>query len=305
MKIILLFGPTAVGKTELIFTLFKENYEIINADSMQVYRTLDIGTAKPSLELRREIPHHLVDIISPKDQFHAGEFVRLTDKLAKDISERGKIPVICGGTAFYFKNYLFGLPEIPEIDSSYREELLVELNSKGIESLYKELKKKDPERADKVHPNDKYRILRSLEIVRGSGRVQSNFKPSETIRSGITPLILGLERDRGELYKRVDQRVDEMFEAGFIDEVRRCFAAGLNETDPGMQGIGYKEFFLMIRRGDIPISDVIDLIKMNSRRYAKRQITFFNSIPDVKWFHPEDVDMIRDEIMGFHRKLLL
>lgn len=299
MKIILLFGPTAVGKTELISTLFKENYEIINADSMQVYRTLNIGTAKPSLELQRKIPHHLVDIISPTDQFHTGEFVRLTDELAMDITMRGKIPVLCGGTAFYFKNYLFGLPEIPKIDSSYREKLNLELNSRGIKYLYKELKKVDPKRAEKVHPNDKYRILRSLEIIRGSGKAQSNFKPCETLRSGIIPLILGLKRDREELYKRVDQRVDEMFEAGFINEVKKCFAEGLNENDPGMQGIGYREFFLMGRRGEITGSDVKGLIKMNSRRYAKRQITFFKSLPDVNWFHPGDVDTIRKEIVGF------
>ena len=302
MKIILLFGPTAVGKTELISTLFKENYEIINADSMQVYRTLNIGTAKPSLELQGEIPHHLVDIISPKEQFHAGEFVRLTDKLALDITKRGKIPVICGGTAFYFKNYLFGLPEIPEIDSSYREELLIELNLKGLDFLYRELEKMDPDRAEKIHPNDKYRILRSLEIIRGSGRNQSDFKPSDSIRKGIRPLVLGLERNRPELYRRVNQRVDEMFKEGFMNEIKQCFADGLTETDPGMQGIGYREFFLMGRRGDFTGSDVKELIKMNSRRYAKRQITFFKSLPGVQWFHPGDVDTIRNEIVCFLQK---
>jgi len=299
MKIILLFGPTAVGKTELISRFFQKNYEIINADSLQVYQTLDIGTAKPSAELMNHIPHHLIDIISPKDQFHAGEFVRLADSLALDITNRGKIPVICGGTAFYFRNYLYGLPEIPEIDISFREKLNFELQTKGIKYLYNELEKLDPERAKKIHPNDKYRIVRSLEIIRGSGTVQSKFKPSENLRSGITPLIIGLERDRTELYKRVNQRVDEMFESGFLKEVKHCFEQGLEETDPGMQGIGYREFFLMNRRGDITISDVKDLIKMNSRRYAKRQITFFKSLPDVKWVHPDDVDLIRDEIMCF------
>ena len=299
MKIILLFGPTAVGKTELISTLFKENYEIINADSMQVYRTLNIGTAKPSKDLQRKIHHHLIDIISPKEQFHAGEFVRLTDKLALDITRRGKIPVLCGGTAFYFKNYLFGLPQIPEIDSSYREDLLIELNLKGIDFLYRELEKIDPDRAEKIHLNDKYRILRSLEIVRGSGRNPSDLKLPDTIRKGITPLVLGLERNRPELYRRVNQRVDEMFEEGFINEIKQCFADGLVETDPGMQGIGYREFFSMGRQGELTGSDIRELIKMNSRRYAKRQITFFKSLPGVKWFHPDDVELIRDEITGF------
>lgn len=301
MKIILLFGPTAVGKTELISTLFKENYEIINADSMQVYRSLNIGTAKPPLDLLKKIPHHLIDIISPKEQFHAGEFVRLTDKLCRDITSRGEIPVICGGTAFYFKNYLYGLPDIPLIDPSIRENLVQELNIKGIKNLYMELIKVDPVRAEKVHPNDKYRILRSLEIIRGSGKAQSDFKPSNILRPGINPLILGLKRDRTELYSRIDQRVDEMFDAGFLNEMKHCFKEGLVETDPGMQGIGYREFFLMGRRGDITIPDIRDLIKMNSRRYAKRQMTFFRTLPNVKWFHPGDVESIRDEITGFHR----
>ncbi len=299
MKIILLFGPTAVGKTELLSRLFKDKYEIINADSLQVYRTLDIGTAKPSHKLQSEIPHHLIDIISPKEQFHAGEFVRLADNLAQDITDRGKIPVICGGTAFYFKNYLYGLPDIPDIKQGIREELMLELNSKGLTALYSELEQVDPIRTEKIHPNDKYRILRSLEIARGSGRAQSDFKPSNSLRSGIDPLVLGLKRERAELYSRVDQRVDEMFKAGFIDEVKQCFKQGMKESDPGMQGIGYREFFLMGRRGDIILSDVRDLIKMNSRRYAKRQITFFRSIPDVKWFYPGDIELIRDEIVGF------
>jgi tRNA dimethylallyltransferase len=299
MKIILLFGPTAVGKTELTSRLFQAKYEIINADSMQVYRTLDIATAKPSEDLLNLIPHHLINIISPKEQFHAGEFVRLADEFAQDITNRGKIPVMSGGTAFYFKNYLYGLPEIPKINSSYREELIFELNTKGLKALFKELENSDPDRAKNIHPNDKYRILRSLEIIRGSGKAQSDFKPSSFLRSGITPLIIGLERDRTELYNRVDLRVDEMFEAGLINELKHCFAEGLEETDPGMQGIGYREFFLMIRRGDISLSDTRDLIKMNSRRYAKRQITFFKSLPDVNWFHPDDVDLIRDEIYGF------
>ncbi|MDA3940944.1 MAG: tRNA (adenosine(37)-N6)-dimethylallyltransferase MiaA [Spirochaetia bacterium] len=299
MKIILLFGPTAVGKTELISRLFKENYEIINADSLQVYRTLDIGTAKPSLELLKEIPHHLIDIISPKEQFHAGEFVRLTDTLAQDIANRGNIPVICGGTAFYFKNYLYGLPDIPKLNPSLRKELITELDLKGLNGLYNELKNLDPVRAEEVHPNDKYRILRSLEIIRGCGKAQSEFKTSNSIRSGITPLILGLKRNRTELYSRIDQRVDKMFEDGFIDEIKQCFEHELEESDPGMQGIGYREFFLMAKSGEISMSDTKDLIKMNSRRYAKRQITFFGSLPDVRWYHPDDVELIQEKIAGF------
>jgi tRNA dimethylallyltransferase len=306
MKIVLLFGPTAVGKTELISNLFKENYEILNADSMQVYRTLDIGTAKPTGELLDKIPHHLIDIRSPLEQFHTGDFVRLSDNLVSEITARGNIPVICGGTAFYFKNYLFGLPEIPELEKGVREQIQIDLKEMGIAALYRELENVDPERAQKVHPNDKYRILRALEVNRGSGKPQSGFKPCESLRPGIDPLILGLSRDRTELYRRIDQRVDEMFEVGangrsplLVDEIKRCFEKGLEETDPGMKGIGYREFFLMKRTGEFTYTDIRNMIKMNSRRYAKRQMTFFKALPDVKWFHPEDVDLIREEIAGF------
>ena len=299
MKIVLLFGPTAVGKTELISRLFQNEYEIINADSLQVYRSLDIGTAKPSKDLLDKIPHHLIDILSPREQFNAGEFVRMADELAKDISSRGKVPVICGGTAFYFKNYLFGLPKIPAINSSFRKDLQDELKIKGLDALYEELILVDSERAKIVHRNDTYRILRSLEIVRSTGMVQSGFMPPGALRSEITPLVMGLERDRTELYNRIDQRVDEMFQSGFVNEVKHCFAEGLKETDPGMQGIGYREFFSLGKRGEITISAVRDLIKMNSRRYAKRQITFFRSLPDVQWFHPDNVGLIQNEIDGF------
>ncbi len=299
MKIILLFGPTAVGKTELISNLFKKNYEIINADSMQVYKALNVGTAKPASELLDRIRHHLIDIRSPKEQFHAGDFVRLADKIAIEITERGNIPVICGGTAFYFKSYLFGLPDVPEIDSSVREKLQFELKKNGPGYLYSELKKIDPVRSEKLHPNDEYRILRALEVARGSGKLQSDFIPGDILRKGIEPLILGLRRDRPELYNRIDRRVDGMFEAGLFNEIKRCFKTDLLESDPGMRGIGYREFYLMNRTGEFTISDIRDIVKRNSRRYAKRQMTFFKSLPDVKWFHPNDADLIRDEIAGF------
>ncbi|MCK5196822.1 MAG: tRNA (adenosine(37)-N6)-dimethylallyltransferase MiaA [Spirochaetales bacterium] len=306
MKIVLLFGPTAVGKTELISNLFRTNYEIINADSMQVYRSLDVGTAKPARDLLDRIPHHLIDIRSPLEQFHTGDFVRLADELASEITARGNIPVICGGTAFYFKNYLFGLPEIPEIKKEVRDQVRIDLKVMGIASLYRELESVDPERAGKVHPNDKYRILRALEVTRGSGQPQSGFKSNKSIRPGIDPLILGLDRERTELYRRIDQRVDEMFEVGangrsplLVDEIQGCFKIGLKETDPGMKGIGYREFFLMKQTGEFNLADIRNMIKKNSRHYAKRQMTFFRALPDVKWFHPEDMNLIREEITGF------
>ncbi len=299
MKVIILFGPTAVGKTELIFKLFSENYEIINADSMQVYSTLNIGTAKPERALLHRIPHHLIDINPPDVQFHVGDFVRLADKISFEIERRGSVPVISGGTAFYFKNFLYGLPEIPEIKNDLHLGIGSELVEKGLKPLYSELLRLDPLRAGKIHHNDQYRILRALEIIRTSGKPASAYNQNNSYRENLEPLIIGLKRDRKDLYKRIDQRVDKMFNSGLLPEVKECFRSGFTEFYPGMRGIGYREFFTMGRSGEFTISDIRDQIKMNSRRYAKRQLTFFRALPDVKWYHPEDIKKIKSEISEF------
>ncbi len=299
MKVIILFGPTAVGKTELISRLFSKNYEIINADSMQVYRTLDIGTAKPGKELLNKIPHHLIDINLPEVQFNAGDFVRLADKTAVEIENRGSVPVICGGTAFYLKNYLFGLPEIPEIKKDIRIETEDDLAQKGLEHLYSELCRLDPVRAAQIHPNDQYRILRAIEIIRSTGEPASVFSTQSLFREGIDPLIIGLRRERTDLYSRIDRRVDDMFDSGLLTEIKECFKSGYNESFPGMRGIGYREFFTPESYGEFTLPDIRDQIKMNSRRYAKRQITFFKALPGVSWFHPDEADEIEILIKSF------
>ncbi len=277
-----------MGKTDLIFTLFKNNYEIINADSMQVYKGMDIGSAKPSLQERTEIPHHLIDCMLPSNQFNAGIFVRMANHLIPEILKRGKIPVISGGTAYYFKSFLFGLPTLPPVEPQIRDLLQKELITKGLPALYNELKRVDPLRAEQVEPGDSYRILRGLEVFRVSGKPVSAFKVPDTIRNDITPLVLGLERSRPELYKRINMRVDHMIEQGLIDEVKHLIEAGYTKKDPGMKGIGYGEFFLQAETGEFTTADVIELIKRNSRRYAKRQYTFFRKLPMVKWFCPSD-----------------
>ncbi len=288
LPVVLLFGPTGVGKTELIFSIFRENFEIINADSMQVYKGMDIGSAKPDPSIRALIPHHLIDIKTPDIQYNAGEFVARADKITAEIISRKKIPVISGGTAFYFRNYLYGLPDIPDGDINIRKKLQNELLEKGIVRLYEELQFYDPLRAEIIHQNDRYRILRALEVIRSTGKPLTSYTVSTDIRSNISPFIIGLNRDRKELYKRINSRVVKMFKHGLVGEVKRLIENGYKSTDPGMKGIGYGEFFLQSRIGEFTIPDVADLIMRNSRRYAKRQMTFFRKIPDVNWFHPED-----------------
>lgn len=293
---VLLFGPTAVGKTDLLLRLFEGRGEVISADSMQVYKGLDIGSAKPDKAYLKKLPHHLIDIKEPHEQFSAGDFVAQADRLIPEISGRGMIPVLSGGTAFYFRNFLYGLPDIPAIDSHYRDELNRELSERGLEPLFRELKECDPLTADRLNSNDSSRIVRALEVFRATGCSLSSFAVSDSFRVGEDVRIIGLERERNELYKRIDRRVDIMFNQGLVDEIRGLIANGVDETMPSMKGIGYSEFFDMMRRGCMTIEALKDKIKQDSRRYAKRQITFFNSIKGVRWFSPDDLDGIKREV---------
>jgi len=286
--VILLFGPTGVGKTDLIYSVFRDNFEIINADSMQVYRGMDIGSAKPEPEVLSSVPHHLIDILDPDVQFNAGKFVSMADSLVREITERGRIPVLSGGTAFYFRNFLTGLPGVPVSDSAVRSELERELEVKGSDFLYRELERVDPLRAEKISRRDTFRIIRALEVYRVSGNPPSSYEVPSKIRPHLNPLILGLDRPRAELYRRIDMRVDVMFSRGLPDEVKTLIERGYGREDPGMKGIGYREFFLQADIGELTVSGVSDLIKRNSRRYAKRQLTFFRKIPGVRWFSPGD-----------------
>ncbi len=297
--VILLFGPTGVGKTDLIFSLFKDSFEIINADSMQVYQGLDIGSAKPSPSFRSLIPHHLFDIRTPDCQFNAGDFVTLADKHVKETASRGNIPVISGGTAFYFRNYLFGLPESPRVNAEVRKDLQRDLHQKGLALLYEELKRTDPLRAGQINSRDSYRILRALEVFRSTGISLSSYTVPAAVRSDIQPLVIGLQRDRKELYTRINKRVDIMFRDGLVEEVKHLIAEGYSQADPGMRGIGYKEFFLQRRTGELTRTGVSALIKQNSRRYAKRQMTFFKKMPGVLWFHPDERKKIKEVVERF------
>ncbi len=263
---------------------------------------MDIGSAKPDSSLRSRIPHHLFDILTPDCQFNAGDFVALADETVEKVLSRGNIPVISGGTAFYVRNYIFGLPESPRGDAEVREELQRELQQRGLPDLYEELERRDPVRAHQIHFRDSYRIVRALEVIRTTGIPFSAGRVSETVRPELMPLILGLQRDRQELYRRIDTRVDDMFRSGLVEEIKFLLQSGYVQEDPGMRGIGYREFFFQGRTGELNRPGVVDLIKRNSRRYAKRQITFFKKIPGVLWFHPDDTDGISSAVNIFLQK---
>ena len=296
IPVLVLFGPTASGKTALLEQLFggEKNQipaEIICADSMQVYRGMDIGTAKPSLKERARIPHHLIDIRDPNEQFNAGDFVRLAEQACLEASNRGVLPVVSGGTGFYLKNLVLGLSEAPPSDKEICALLKEELAAKGAVPLMQELAKADPVSAGRIHINDEYRLLRALEVFRLTGRPLSSFA-SPWSSGGQLPerpfnfRLIGLQTSRQELYRRINDRTAAMFRAGLADEVKSLFNAGYTPSDPGLRAIGYKEFFVSdcsSWRLSEDMTGVEALVAQNSRRYAKRQITFFASLPGVTW----------------------
>lgn len=294
-----LFGPTAVGKTGLLRHLLPGRIEVISVDSMQVYRDLNIGTAKPEPELLSKVPHHLIDILDPTEEFNLGEFVRRADEALVDILDRDKIPVLCGGTAFYFKHFIFGLPQAPPGDRAVREDLERECDTRGLDALYRDLQGVDPVTTGRVSPNDGYRIMRALEVWRVTGRPLSSYQPPTVPRDGYRFLLIGLRRLREQLYRRIEYRVQEMFANGLTREFKTLRARGYTADTPAMRGIGYREFFLASRLGCTTLDDLAEMIAGNSRRYAKRQITFFRSLPDVSWYSPEEGDRIQEEILKF------
>ena len=292
-RAVVLFGPTAVGKTALTEELFSKGFEIINADSVQVYRFLDIASAKPEKELVEKIPHHLVDIRFPWEQYNSGDFCKDAERLIKEINERGNIPLITGGTAYYFKQLLYGPSSTPESNPKTREEIQRTIDDIGLDKAYEMLMSLDMEAAKKIDKNDRYRISRALEVIKDTGRPLSSFPVSDTLREDIDFVIIGLKREKKELEERIRKRVDIMFDSGAVREMKALLSMGANLSWPGMQGIGYREWFNAIESGEVNISIIKDMIIRSSIKYAKRQMTFFSSFSDTLWFSPNDTKEIK------------
>ena len=298
-SVVFLFGPTGVGKTELLLDLDPEKYSVVNADSIQVYRHLDIGSAKANTETLQAIKHYLIDVYDPWQQFSVGDFVMYADEACREIHAQGKIPVLSGGTAFYFKHFYFGLAEAPPSDEGVRQRLAEEIRVRGDAWAFERLTQVDPLSAKRIHPSDMYRVSRALEVYEGSGRPLSSYKIPSTPRNGMKPLILGLWREGDELKQRIALRVGQMFAEGLVDEIRRLIEMGASESWPGLQGIGYKEFFQARKSGEASLSMVREQIDRNSRFYAKRQMTFFKSFASVHWMNPKDKREILSLIEGY------
>lgn len=299
-KCIVIAGPTAVGKTELSIRLAKElNGAVISADSMQVYKGMDIGSAKVRKEEMQGIEHYLIDELDPKEEFHVVRFQQMAKKAMDEIYDKGKLPIIAGGTGFYIQALLKDIDftetgKETDIRSKYHE-----ISEKeGTEKLYGLLKQKDPKAAEYIHPNNVKRVIRALEFFDETGECISEHNTQQSQKtSPYTYAYFVLNDDRAVLYDRINRRVDKMLDDGLLEEVTRLKEMGLKEDDISMKGIGYREFFPYFR-GEISLEEVIEAVKADSRHFAKRQITWFKREKDAIWFDRNEYDNDNDRILA-------
>ena len=282
-SILCIAGPTASGKTALAVELAKDlNGEVVSCDSMQVYRRMDIGTAKPSPEEMQGIPHHMIDVAEPDEDFSVSRYCAMAAPIVDDIVARGKTAIIAGGTGLYMDSLIRGNDFAPFPSTGVRERLEAEADEVGLPAMLTQLRQIDPDTADRV--SDRKRILRALEVYLETGEtITEHNRKTRLIPPKYTPLWLGLDfADRGELYRRIDKRVDIMLEMGLMEEIRSLLDSGIPEKCTAMQAIGYKEFVNALE-GREPLSQATEEVKKASRHYAKRQLTWFRRNPAVRW----------------------
>ena len=289
-QIITIAGPTASGKTALSILLAKEmDGEIVSCDSMQVYKDMDIGTAKPTLEEQAGIPHHMLSVAEPWEDFSVSRYCAMADPIVEDILRRGKSPIIVGGTGLYMDALIRGNAFAPCPSTGRREELEALAASQGIEAVIERLRAVDPESAARLHPSDQKRIIRAMEVYLETGvTITEHNRKTQEIPPKYQPIRFALtDRQRQTLYDRIDRRVDAMLEAGLMEEIQGLLARGIPEKCTAMQAIGYKEFVAALH-GESTLEEAGQQVKQSSRRYAKRQLTWFRRNPENIWLIRED-----------------
>jgi tRNA dimethylallyltransferase len=287
--LLVLIGPTAIGKTRLSLEIAaKFGCEIISGDSMQVYRGMDIGTAKATQEEQELVPHHLIDIHNPEDPFSVAEFQDRVRNLIPQIHERGRLPFIVGGTGLYIESvcYDYRFTDVGT-DQQFRDDQDAFADQYGEEALHDKLRAIDPESAERLHYNDRRRVIRALEIAHVSGKPLTGHLANQPKESPYELCLIGLTMDRALLYKRIEERVDSMIEAGLVQEVRALLAAGCPKDTVSMTGLGYKEIVSYLE-GELSLEAAVILLKRNTRRYAKRQLSWFRHMKQIHWVDMTD-----------------
>jgi tRNA dimethylallyltransferase len=283
-----LVGPTGIGKTKVSVLIAKTlPVEIVSADSRQIYRLLDIGTAKPSREVLKSIPHHFINFLRPDEYFSAGMYSQIARRVVSQIIKRDKVPLVVGGSGLYIKALIDGLHDLDVRDEKIRHSLRQRMMKEGIDKLYNELKRIDEKLAQKIAKNDRQRILRGLEVYLKTGKKLSSLHESRTNPADFDSLIFGLTAKREYLYNNINDRVDKMIEEGFLSEVANLKLKGYSFNLNSLNTVGYTEVFDYFN-DKISFEDMIQLIKKNSRRYAKRQLTWFNKDKRIKWIHMDE-----------------
>jgi len=296
-NLIIILGPTGVGKSAATLKLAKVfNGEIINCDSMQVYKGFDIGTDKLPIEKRENIHHHLIDILSPEKQFTAADFVQKALSAIESIHKKKKLPFITGGTGLYLKALLDGLFPEGKKDPAIRQKLEQEVKEKGLKYLREKLEKIDPSYARKIGKNDKIRIIRALEVFNTTKKsLSEHFKNTKSYVTDFHIIRIGLKLERQELYKHIEDRVDRMFERGIVKEVQSLIKKGVKEKSPPFRALGYKQI-LEYQKGKISLEQAVSLTKRETRHYAKRQMTWFKKMKGIRWFSTHEFSAIQEHI---------
>jgi tRNA dimethylallyltransferase len=292
--ILVIVGPTAVGKTGLAIRVAKQvDGEIISADSMQVYKGLDIGTAKPTEAERQGVPHHLLDVVAVDQEFSVADYQLMVEDILMDLAKRGKTPILTGGTGLYIRAVLEGFVfDSQGKDDDLRARLQEVAESQGNIALHRRLAVVDPDTAKRLHPNDRRRVIRALEIYHTTGQpLSQHLDAQKQLEPRYQAVKFGLARNRPRLYQRIDARVDQMIEAGLLDEVKNLLEQGLAEGATAMQALGYKELVGYLR-GEYDLAEAIRLLKRDTRRYAKRQLTWFRRDEEIIWL---DLDKLTIE----------
>ena len=305
-KILLLVGPTAVGKTDIAIKLAnKLNGEIVSCDSMQIYKFMDIGSAKPTKDEQQLAKHHLIDAVDPREDFSVAMYQEMAKKAIATIIKNGKLPIVAGGTGLYANSLIYDMDfSVSQKNENYRNKLMQIAETKGKQELHDMLKNLDPDAAARIHENNTKKVIRALEILHGGGKAR-DFENSFKATSDYNVDILGLCRTREELYDRINRRVELLIEAGLVDEVKALIDMGIMDFNIAMKAIGYKELLPYIK-GEVTLDFAVDLIKKNSRHYAKRQMTWFKRYENIKWFNLSDYetsDMALEDMLKWYQNL--